>query len=233
MKVSESRWRMGGETVLVMLAVLGVKQVADALDIVGAGSVAMWFGVSIATLLLRRRNANWRALGLSWPVACKAWFSTLAWALVAVVSILAAMALIIEPVTTALDLHTPASAADRFHFLIGHPWRFFGYLIVVIWIGAALGEELLMRGFVLNRLADLFGGRVAGWAVAVVVNAAIFGSLHIYQGWHGVIATGTIGAVLSLVYLACGRRLLPVVIGHGVMNTVILSAFYLNDGVVN
>ena len=46
----------------------------------------------------------------------------------------------------------------------------------MVWFGAALGEELLMRGFVLNRLADLFGHGTLDWALAKVVHAIIFGS---------------------------------------------------------
>lgn len=221
------------ELSLVFAIMLSVKWGADALGILGAGSLAMWCGILVSTWLLRRRSKSWRELGLAWPTGFKAWRSTLGWALLAVVSVGAAMGLVIEPVTAALGLETPASAADRFQPLIGHPIRFAVYLVVVIWIGAALGEELQMRGFVLNRLADLFGRGKLGWGLAITVHAVIFGALHAYQGLHGVIATGVIGAVLALVYLASGRRLAPVVLAHGVINTIILTALYVNGGVVS
>lgn len=221
------------ELLSVFAVMLGVKWGADALGLIGAGSLAMWCGIAVATWLLRRRSESWGELGLVWPTGFKAWRSTLGWALLAIVSVGAALGLVVEPLTSALGLETPASAADRFQPLIGHPVRFAAYLVVVIWIGAALGEELQMRGFVLNRLADLFGHGKLGWGAAIVVHAAIFGALHAYQGLHGVIATGVIGAVFALVYLASGRRLAPVVLAHGVINTVILTALYLNGGVVD
>ncbi len=221
------------ELLLVFAVMLGVKWGADQVGVLGAGSIAMWCGVLVATWLMRRRAGTWRGLGLSWPAGARAWRSTLGWASVAVVSILAAMALVIEPVTSALGLETPAGAADRFQPLMGHPLRLAVYLVVVVWIGAALGEELQMRGFVLDRLAELFGRGKLGWGAAVATQAVIFGSLHAYQGLHGMIATAVIGAILAVIYLAAGRRLLPVVIGHGVMNTIILTALYLNGGVVN
>lgn len=211
---------------------LGVKWLADALDLLGAGSVAMWCGIMLATLFMKRRGSRWQDFGLVWPDRARAWLSTLGWALLAVVTILLAMALIIEPLTSTLGLHTPTSAADRFMPLMGHPDRLLAYLLVVVWFGAALGEELLMRGFVLNRLADLFGRGKRGWSAAVVAQAMIFGALHAYQGLHGIIATGIIGFVFALVYLACGRRLLPLVIAHGTINSVILLALYLNNGVI-
>ena len=220
------------ELLSVFAVMLGVKWGADRLGVLGAGSIAMWCGVLVATWLMRRRSGTWRGLGLTWPAGWRAWRSTLGWAAVALVSIFAAMALVIEPVTAALGLDTPASAADRFQPLMGHPLRLAVYLVVVVWIGAALGEELQMRGFVLDRLAELLGRGKLGWGTAVAAQAVIFGALHAYQGLHGMIATAVIGAILALVYLASGRRLLPVVIGHGVMNTIILTALYLNGGVV-
>jgi membrane protease YdiL (CAAX protease family) len=224
--------RIVAELVWVFAVMLGVKRGADALGVLGAGSLAMWCGVLVATFLMRRRGASWRDLGLSWPKGAKSWASTVGWALVAIVSVFAAMGLVIEPITTALGLETPASAADRFQVLMGHPGRLIAYLVVVVWLGAALGEELQMRGFVLNRLADLFGRGKAGWGAAVATQAVVFGSLHVYQGLHGVISMTVIGAVLALVYLGSGRRLLPVVIGHGVINTIILVALYLHGGVI-
>lgn len=232
MNSQDSRLRIVVEIALVMATIVGIKQIADAFDVIGAGSLAMWCGVALTTLLMRYRGADWSSLGLAWPHGGRPWLKALAWAMITVVAIIAAMALIIEPVTGALGLETPASAADRFQFLIGHPWRLLGYLIVVVWIGAALGEELVMRGFLLNRLSDLFGHDRLGWIAAIVIQALIFGSLHAYQGWHGVIATSVIGAVMAVIYLACGRRLLPIVIGHGIMNTIILLVLYFHDGIV-
>ena len=59
---------------------------------------------------------------------------------------------------------------------------------IAMWCGLAhgLGEELLMRGFVLNRLADVFGRSRMGWSVAVLIHAMFFGLLHVYQGVPGV-----------------------------------------------
>ena len=216
----------------VFALLLGVKWLADACGLPGAGSLTMWCGIALATCFMRRRGSRWQDFGLAWPDRARAWLSTLGWALLAVVTILLAMGLIIEPLTTALGLHTPASAADRFMPLMGHPGRLLAYLLVVVWFGAALGEELLMRGYVLNRLADLFGRGKPGWSAAVVVQALTFGALHAYQGLHGIIATGVIGFVFALVYLACGRRLLPLVIAHGTINTAILVVLYLNNGVI-
>jgi len=114
--------------------------------------------------------------------------------------------------------------------LLGRPWLFFAYLVGVVWIGAALGEELLMRGFVLNRLADLFGHSRIGWALAVIVHAIFFGLLHVYQGVPGIVGSGVAALIFASIYLLGKRRLLPVIIGHGIINTISLTAYYLSDG---
>jgi len=159
--------RIALELLSVFAVMLCVTWGADRLGVLGAGSVAMWCGVLVATWLMHRRGGTWRDLGLTWPADFQAWRSTLGWSLVAIGSIFAAMALVIEPVTTAPGLETPAGAADRFQPLLGHPLRLAAYLVAVVWIGAALGEELQMRGFVFDRLAELFGRGRLGWGGVV------------------------------------------------------------------
>ena len=93
-------------------------------------------------------------------------------------------------------------------------------MLVATWVVFALGEELVWRGYVLNRLADLFGRNQGGWAVALVLCSVAFGEAHAYQGSIGVIENIIDGALLAGLYLACGRNLLAPVIAHGVTDTV-------------
>jgi len=110
---------------------------------------------------------------------------------------------------------------------------FVAYLVGVVWVGAAMGEELLMRGFVLNRLADLFGQGRLGWVLAMVVHAIFFGLLHIYQGVPGMVGTGVVALIFGSIYLLGKRQLMPVIIGHGLINTISLTAYYLSDGKIS
>ncbi len=36
--------------------------------------------------------------------------------------------------------------------------------------------------------------------------------------------------IFAVIYLLGKRRLLPVIIGHGIINTISLTAYYLSDG---
>jgi Type II CAAX prenyl endopeptidase Rce1-like len=73
-------------------------------------------------------------------------------------------------------------------------------------ISAAVVEELMMRGLLLA--AGLSVGLPA-WAV-VLLTAALFGLVHLYQGWFGVVGTGFMGAVLALSVLMSGSLLFAV-----------------------
>jgi membrane protease YdiL (CAAX protease family) len=218
------------EIAIVFAVVLSVKEIADNMAITGAGSIAMWCGIITATVFLKRYGASWRSVGLTLPVGVREWVVTLGLALTAVVSVIVFMVFILAPMTAYFGWVNPPDAPDRWVFLLGRPWLFFAYLVGVVWIGAALGEELLMRGFVLNRLADLFGHSRMGWALAVIVHAIFFGLLHVYQGVPGIVGSGVAALIFASIYLLGKRRLLPVIIGHGIINTISLSAYYLSDG---
>ena len=104
------------------------------------------------------------------------------------------------------------------------------YLSVTLWIFAgftvAFGEEMLVRGFMMNRLAQLFGSTRAAWATALVISAVIFGLMHVYQGTMGVLLTGAVGLVFGAAYLIVRRNLWVTIIAHGVIDTLAFVAFY-------
>ena len=58
------------------------------------------------------------------------------------------------------------------------------------------------------RRAAALGDPLAAFAVAAV----IFGLVHLYQGWKGVIATGAMGAFMSFIYILSGSLWLVVLI---------------------
>ena len=87
-----------------------------------------------------------------------------------------------------------------------------------------------MRGFVLNRLADLFGQSRIGWTLAILIQAIIFGLLHLYQGVPGMVGTGVVALIFAAIYLIGKRRLLPVILGHGIINTILINTKNMKDG---
>ncbi len=215
---------------LVFGVMLSVKWVADYYEIIGAGSIAIWCAIIVATLVLRRDGTSWGDLGLTLPKGWKGWAGTVGIALGAVVTVALVMALVVAPFFASLGIETPSDAGDRFAFFLGKPFVFITFLVVVIWFGAALGEELLMRGFVLNHFADMFGRGRIGVFAALVVHAVIFGSMHAYQGIPGIVSTGMIAMIFGSIYLLAGRKLMPVILGHGIINTISLTGYYVTNG---
>ena len=216
--------------VVVLGCMLLVKDIADRFNVIGAGSIAMWCGIAIATLFMRKQNITWKQRGLSLPVGKKAWLKAFGLVILIMVLSIGFMGLVLPFISDLLGLTIPESATDRFEFFLGNPLLFTAFLIVVIWIGAAVGEELLMRGFLLNNLISLFGENMQGRSLAIALHAVIFGMLHISQGVPGIIGIGVVAVILGCVYLYNGRNLFPLIIAHGLINSIGLFAYYLSDG---
>lgn len=218
------------EIVIVLGVMLIVKDIADRFNAIGAGSIAMWCGIFVATYFMKKQDISWKERGLTLPVGTRNWFKSFGLALLAMVMVLVFMALVVPIISDLLGVSIPESATDRFEFFLGKPFVFFAYLVLVIWIGAAMGEELLMRGFLLNSLISFFGDDKKGMTLAVILHALIFGMLHISQGVPGIISTGVVAVIFAVIYLLNGRKLFPLIIAHGLINSISIIAYYVSDG---
>ncbi|MDH3646495.1 MAG: CPBP family intramembrane metalloprotease [Gammaproteobacteria bacterium] len=107
-----------------------------------------------------------------------------------------------------------------------------GFLLDIVfgvWIGAAIGEELFFRGILLTKFTTLFGGGRRAVVLAVVAQAIWFGAGHITQGVSGMIMVGIIGVVVGTYFVTRGRRaLIPLMIGHGFVDTVSQTMYFFS-----
>jgi uncharacterized protein len=229
---SSSKLTIAFQIITALLVMIGLKELVDYFEIIGAGSFGIWGGIATATMLMKKDKISWGNFGNRLPRGGRNWLIHIGIALLTVLSVFLIMGLVLDPILSSLGLEKPDSAADRFAFFLGKPTIFLLYLVTIVWVGAALGEELLMRGFLLNRLNDLIGRNRLGSILALILHGAFFGALHSYQGLAGIITTGMVGIIFGSVYLLTKRRLFPLIIAHGIINTISLTAYYLNDGVV-
>jgi len=82
----------------------------------------------------------------------------------------------------------------------------------VLWIGIALYEEL-SRTFLLKCLWNTADNKI--WHITVIFLAsALIGIIHLYQGLFGIISIGIKSVIMSF-YFYKFRRLLPLVLSHG------------------
>jgi uncharacterized protein len=98
--------------------------------------------------------------------------------------------------------------------------------LVLAWVLAALGEEIVWRGYLMNRMAGVIGGSKGGWMISFILVAILFGFAHFPQGVTGIAENIIDGAILGLLYLATGRNLLAPIIAHGIQDTVDVLLIY-------
>jgi len=177
-------------------------------------------GFLIAWWLLRRCDERWSALGLclpsSWPRAV----------LVAIV-LYAALDVLSPWVVSALVAWLPSTPqpADFLAYIHGN------LPATLLWLGIGWGvggfcEEALFRGFLLNRVATLFGGGPLALALGIIAQALLFGSLHYYGGAVACAHAAFFGLMLGIAYLIGGRNLLPLMLVHAACDTIGIWSVY-------
>lgn len=177
--------------------------------------------LALGWLSLKLRGLGWRDVGFTRPTS---WTNTVRLGVLAGLAIEALELFVTQPLLVWWtgkypDLAVLAQARGNTKLLL--------LLIVGSWTLAALGEELVWRGYVFNRAADVFGHRGAGLGVALVIVSAAFGLAHADQGVTGVLENAIDGALLGVLYLAAGRNLWAPIIAHGVTDTVDSLLLYL------
>ena len=99
--------------------------------------------------------------------------------------------------------------------------------IILVWLLGAFLEEMIYRGYVMNRFADLFGDKRAGWITAVLASSALFAIGHINMGLPSVLENFVFAVVFAGLYLGARRNLWLPIIAHGFYNTLGLVLIYL------
>lgn len=177
--------------------------------------------LAIISMRWRQGSWNWSSLGFKRP---RSWTRLLIIAATAAAIRLLLGALVIEPLTAHFwpAIKAPSGSAE----IQGHLSVALASLAIV-WVFAGLGEEIGYRGYLLNKLAEVFGpGRTAD-VVAVLGSAVLFGFGHYYKGPAGVLDSGIAGAILGVTYLISGRNLWASVLAHGFIDTVAVTWAYL------
>ena len=98
--------------------------------------------------------------------------------------------------------------------------------LAVSWTLAAVGEEIVYRGYLPLRITDVFGANTVGILAAVVLSSVLFGLAHTEQGLVGVILTFLDALFFSFLRWRF-ENLWAAVLGHGFNNTIGLVSVYL------
>ena len=99
-------------------------------------------------------------------------------------------------------------------------------LMPLIWLSAAVCEEIVYRGFLQQRLERLLGHTALGNAAAIVLTSAVFAANHAVQGTSGMIQTFIVSCVLGAIFIRSGHNLLLMILIHGIWDTFSVTVMY-------
>ncbi len=113
-----------------------------------------------------------------------------------------------------------------FNDMVGN-LKVFLFFLVLVWTLGALGEEIVYRGYLMNRAAGVLHDTKASWLVSLVAVSIAFGCGHLDQGATGMAENVWNGLWLGALYLACGRNLAVPIIAHATTDTLDFILIYL------
>ena len=170
---------------------------------------------------LRLRGLRWKEVGFARPPS---WGNAVAIGIVAGLGIEVFELFVSQPLL-ARWLGKMPDLSD-FAGMVGNLKLFLIYFVLV-WTVGPLGEEIIYRGYLMNRFAGLFRDSKPAWIASLIVISVVFGCGHIDQGVTGMIENVWDGFLLGALYLACGRNLAAPIIAHSITDTIDMVLIYL------
>ena len=201
--------------IVLLYAVHGVLRRIDSDMLVGPFAVLA--ALAFASWLLWRRGVTWESLGFGRPTNPG---SLAGWTVA-----LFLVEMTVPQLLRGLDL--PPQDLSLFADLPGNTAKYLIMLIPVSWGTAAFGEELLYRGFINRRLTDAFGDTALAAGLALLFQAFLFSLAHAYLGARGMLNAGCLALLAGGCYLACGRRMWPLILAHGMVDSLAMTMLYL------
>ena len=187
---------------------------------IAAYATLIYIGLAVlAAILLIRTGVPFRRLGFSMTVRP---MKVVALALLGV-AVLQLSSWLLTP----LWEHMFGSGRDltRFSDVSGSPEALV-QLLLLSWTVAAFGEELTFRILLMRGIAYALGDDRRAFAIALVVQAVVFGLIHAYQGPAGIASSTISGLVYGGLTLAARGSIWPAAIAHGLNNTIGIMAVY-------
>lgn len=174
-----------------------------------------------AWISLRLRGMRWRDVGLR---LYRGWGRTLGLGILFGVVMEGLELFVTQPLLVRWLHHYPD--LSDFNELVGN-YKLLLIYLALAWVLAAFGEEMVHRGYILNRVADLFRGVPGRWTISLVLAGALFGFGHFDQGMTGWIENTFNALLLGGLYLYFGRSLAVPIVAHGITDTIDLIIIYL------
>jgi membrane protease YdiL (CAAX protease family) len=210
----QSKWLAVGELVVVVLIF-----VADFKHLIFFSKTP--YLLLFAWISLWVRKIGWRGVGLA---RYRSWKLTLGLGVGAGILLESFELFISQPLLVRVLRKQPD--LEDFRALTGN-LKLTLIFLALTWILAAFGEEMVYRGYLMNRVADLLNRTRRAWIVSLIAVHVAFGLAHAYQGLTGIIDEGLSGLLRGLIYLRTGRNLSVPIIAHGIGDSIDFVLIFL------
>jgi membrane protease YdiL (CAAX protease family) len=172
------------------------------------------------------RGERWTDFGLSFKrPSWKDIYTVFLWSLL--VFVLAVLGFIVGSIIMANITGIPESSnMSSYDYLKDNV----GMLILTllgVYIVSSFGEEVIYRGFLINRFIQLGWDTKWGRILAVLLSAIVFGFAHFSWGPMGIVQTAFMGLALGLCYIYLKKRLWILILAHLYMDTILMVQLYL------
>jgi len=172
----------------------------------------------LATWMMKRRGVTWKSIGLRIPNNIPKTFLKAGVIFISIIATLLAYNLI-QNVFSIPDDTTPKENVGLHSSVEGVNYLNFFTVLIFVWLQSAL-EELLERGFLITWIEGLLSNVKFRTAIAIIIQACIWGFRHSYDISERSITVALIGIIMGIAYVKLDRNLWPVIIAHCAMNTM-------------
>ena len=208
------------ESLIALLIVLGVSFAAAVSGIKKTPGIGILLSLVAVAAAVFLNHTSLAALGF---VPQQSWFATIGLSLLYGAGIAVLGIILIDPLAEKVT-----GVPHDYSIVEGVRGSLQGLILTVllIWVTVAFMEEILFRGFLMTEIVKVLGS--SGWALTVniVFTSVVFGLAHWYQGRSGVLSSGTIGLLISLMFVYSGFNLWLVILVHGFIDTTYLVLMY-------
>lgn len=196
-------------TVIVMSLLLSI--------FVGQLGTLLFYIVVVVTLWAKKWD--WKYFGITKP----SWLKTIIKAFLYLIFLFIFIEFLMQPF---LELYFGKIDLSEVSAIEGN---FTNYVLFIIlgWILGGFCEEIIYRGYVVKRLAIIFGDTNKAWLLSAIIASIAFGFAHNYQGPSGIINAAIIGFIFALIFIYNRKNLMLPILTHGIYNMVAITLIYL------
>lgn len=226
---TSSRWTALAEVIAFVAIAISSKLLVDQFIWKFSGPITLIGTLILITIYMRFQGMKWSQMGLRGLPGLKSKLLVIPQILL-LFAVFAAAVLFFSEGLPAMGVEFMAEESegvnDRWGDIEGNLQIYLLWLAIV-WTSAAFGEEMFFRGFLITRLEAVFRGIPLAPVLSVLIPALIFGYGHFYyQGWSGLVMTGVIGLIFGSFFLIYKHNLWPLIIFHGLFDTLGMTAMY-------